>query len=68
MTPLGATSEIRFGIAIRPFVMSAKDQTVGNDGTEPSAWHTGFLVCVAAETIGALPRPDSFENRPLATP
>jgi hypothetical protein len=27
---------------------------------ETSAWRTGFLVCAAAATIGALPSPDSF--------
>ena len=29
---------------------------------ETNAWRTGFLVCAAAATIGALPRPDSLEN------
>src|SRR3990172_999331 len=35
---------------------------------ETNAWRTGFFVCAAAATIGALPKPDSFENRPLAIP
>ena len=35
---------------------------------ETSAWRTGFLVWAAAAAIGAEPRPDSLENRPLATP
>ena len=35
---------------------------------ETSAWRTGVFVCAAAATIGALPSPDSFENRPRATP
>ena len=35
---------------------------------ETSAWRTGFFVIAAAATIGALPRPDSFEKRPRATP
>ena len=35
---------------------------------DTSAWRTGFLVCAAAAAIGAEPRPDSLENRPLATP
>ena len=35
---------------------------------ETSAWRTGFVVWAAAATIGALPRPDSFENRPRAIP
>ena len=29
---------------------------------------TGFLVWAAAATIGAEPKPDSFENNPLAIP
>ncbi len=32
------------------------------------ACRTGFVVCAAAATIGALPRPDSFEKRPRAIP
>ena len=35
---------------------------------ETSACRTGFFVIAAAATIGALPRPDSFEKRPRATP
>ena len=35
---------------------------------ETSACRTGFFVCAAAATMGALPRPDSFEKRPRATP
>ena len=35
---------------------------------ETSAWRTGFFVCAAAATIGALPRPDSLEKRPRAMP
>ena len=35
---------------------------------DTSACRTGFLDCAAAATIGAEPRPDSFENRPRATP
>ncbi len=35
---------------------------------DTSAWRTGFLVCAAAATIGALPSPDSFEKRPRAIP
>src|SRR5262249_17507912 len=41
-------------------------QNVPVDDT--SAWRTGFFVCAAAATIGALPSPDSFENNPRATP
>ena len=35
---------------------------------ETSAWRTGLRLCAAAATIGAEPKPDSFENRPRATP
>ena len=35
---------------------------------DTSAWRTGFFVCAAAATIGALPSPDSFENSPRAMP
>src|SRR6266540_6948058 len=35
---------------------------------ETRAWRTGFLVCAAAATMGALPSPDSFENSPRAMP
>ena len=35
---------------------------------ETSACRTGFLVCAAAATMGAEPRPDSFENSPRAIP
>ena len=35
---------------------------------ETIACLTGFLVCAAAATIGAEPKPDSFENNPLAIP
>ena len=35
---------------------------------DTSAWRTGFFVCAAAATIGALPSPDSFEKRPRAMP
>ena len=35
---------------------------------ETSAWRTGFFVCAAAATMGALPRPDSFEKSPRAMP
>src|SRR5437899_6740483 len=35
---------------------------------ETGAWQTGFFVCAAAATIGALPSPDSFEKSPRATP
>src|SRR5262245_42252679 len=41
-------------------------QTVPVEDT--SAWRTGFLVWAAAATMGALPRPDSFEKRPRAMP
>ena len=35
---------------------------------ETSAWRTDVFVCAAAATMGALPRPDSLEKRPRATP
>ena len=35
---------------------------------ETSACRTGLRLWAAAATIGAEPRPDSFENRPRATP
>ena len=35
---------------------------------DTNACRTGFLVCAAAATIGALPSPDSFENNPRAIP
>ena len=35
---------------------------------EIMACFTGVLVCADAATIGALPSPDSLENRPRATP
>ena len=35
---------------------------------ETSAWRTGLRVCAALATSGAEPMPDSFENRPRATP
>ena len=35
---------------------------------ETSACRTGFFVRAAAATMGALPRPDSFENSPRAMP
>ena len=35
---------------------------------ETSACRTGLRAWAAAATIGADPRPDSFENRPRATP
>ena len=35
---------------------------------DTSAWVTGCLVWAAAAAIGALPRPDSLENTPRATP
>src|SRR6266516_3583695 len=35
MTPLSTIRETRFGIAMRPFVTSASDQTVGRERTEP---------------------------------
>ena len=41
-------------------------QNVPVDDT--SAWRTGFFVCAAAATIGALPSPDSFEKSPRAMP
>ena len=46
--------------------MTTVSQNVPVD--ETSAWRTGFRVWAAAATIGAEPRPDSFENRPRATP
>ena len=42
------------------------DQNVPVEAT--SAWRAGFLVDAAAATIGAVPKPDSFENRPRAQP
>ena len=41
-------------------------QKVPVDDTK--AWRTGFFVCAAAATMGALPRPDSLEKRPRAMP
>ncbi|MDD4788749.1 MAG: hypothetical protein PHO07_16375 [Pirellulales bacterium] len=41
-------------------------QKVPLDETRP--WRTGLVVRAAAATIGALPRPDSLEKRPLAMP
>ena len=35
---------------------------------EIKPWRTGSLVCAAAAAIGALPKPDSFEKIPRATP
>jgi hypothetical protein len=35
---------------------------------DTSAWRTGVVVCAAAATMGALPRPDSFEKSPRAMP
>ena len=31
-------------------------------------WRAGFFVAAAAATIGAVPRPDSLENKPRAIP
>ena len=35
---------------------------------EMSAWSAGFFVLAAAATMGAVPSPDSLENRPRAQP
>ena len=46
--------------------MTTVSQNVPDDDTR--AWRTGFLVCAAAATRGAEPRPDSLENNPRAMP
>ena len=46
--------------------MTTVSQNVPDADTK--AWRTGFLVCADAATIGAEPRPDSLENKPLAIP
>ena len=35
---------------------------------EIKPWRTGSRVCAAAAAIGALPKPDSLEKIPRATP
>ena len=36
MTGVSAINEIRLGTAMRPLAMSAKDQTVGSETTDPT--------------------------------
>ena len=59
-------------IMLETSTIPVKAQTITVSQNVPviptNAWRTGFLVWAAAAAIGAEPKPDSFENKPLAIP